>query len=43
MLWVAAPPSDQETNAYDVPPSVCGDGAMIELVDPWMTVRVRWF
>ncbi len=41
MLWLWAPRSDQAANWYDVPPDVCGEGALIELVEPMMTVRVK--
>src|SRR5262245_57071176 len=41
MLWVCAPPSDQLENPYDVPPTVCGVGALIEFAEPMMTVRVN--
>ena len=38
MLWLCAPPSDQEENAYCVPLSVCGVGALIVFVEPEITV-----
>src|SRR4051794_4170111 len=41
MLWVARPPSDHDLKSYDVPPRVCGVGAVIELADPWITVRLN--
>ena len=40
-LWVRDPPSDQDWNAYEVPPNSWGDGALIEFVDPLMTVAVK--
>src|SRR5882757_4073968 len=42
MLWVAAPPSDQLVN-LNCSPSVrfCRAGALIELFDPTITVRVN--
>src|SRR5512132_1113198 len=39
MLCVWAPPSDQPTNSYVVPPLACGDGALIESVEPRIAVR----
>ena len=38
MSCAIAPPSDHETNSYDCP---CGEGALIEFLDPWITVRVN--
>ena len=38
MLWVWAPPSDQDANAYVDPPELWGEGALTELLDPTMTV-----
>ena len=38
MLWLCAPPSDQEEKAYCVPFKVCGVGALIVFVEPEMTV-----
>ena len=40
MLWLVGPPSDQDENAYCVAASVCGVGALIELLDPTITVRL---
>ena len=41
MLWVCGPASDQDENRYVVPPKVWGEGALIELVEPTITVRVK--
>src|ERR1700704_3904682 len=41
MLWVAAPPSDHDAKLYEVPPSVCGDDALIELIEFTITVRAN--
>jgi hypothetical protein len=41
MLWLRAPPSDQEEKAYCVPLSVCGVGALIVFVEPVMTVWTK--
>ena len=41
MLWVWAPPSDQVTNSYVVPPVAWGDGALIESVRPVIAVRTK--
>ena len=38
---VSAPPSDHERKVQDFFAFVCGDGAEIVLLDPWMTVRVN--
>ena len=40
-LCVWAPASDHDAHVYVVPPIVCGDGALIEFVEPTMTVRVN--
>jgi hypothetical protein len=37
----AAPPSDQESNSYVLPASVCGSGAIRPTVEPWMAVRLN--
>ena len=37
-LCVAAPASDQETNPYWVPPTVCRVGAESEMTEPSMNV-----
>src|SRR5918912_1285424 len=34
MLCDWAPPSDRDENAYVEPPIVCGEGALIEFVEP---------
>ena len=39
--WVPAPPSDHETNSYGVEESDCGDGAVMDGVDPTITVWVN--
>src|ERR687892_41225 len=41
MLCVWAPPSDQPTNSYVVPPLTCGDGALTDSVEPRIAVRVN--
>ena len=41
MLWVCGPASDQDENRYVVPPKVWGEGALIEFVEPTITVRVN--
>ena len=41
MLCVAAPPSDHEWKIHCFLPLVCGDGAVIVLVDPRITVLVK--
>ena len=41
MLWLFAPPSDHDENVFDVPPSVCGVGALTELLDFWITVTTN--
>src|ERR671919_115759 len=41
MLCVWAPPSDQPTNSYAVPPLTCGDGALIDSVEPRIAVPVK--
>src|SRR6266540_1961390 len=43
MLWVAAPPSDhlRNTNVRFCGPKICGLGALIELFEPTITVRVN--
>jgi len=35
--WAIAPPSDHDANSYEP----CGDGALIELRDPSITVLVN--
>jgi len=39
MLWVWAPPSDHDIQRYVERPIVCGDGALIVIVEPMITVR----
>ena len=34
MSWVAAPPSDHEAKAYELPPEDCGEGAPRERIMP---------
>src|SRR3954451_18174951 len=41
MLCVAAPLSDQLENVYDVPATVCGEGALTEFAEPTTTVFVN--
>src|SRR5215210_1630041 len=41
MSWLCVPPSDQEANSYVVPPSVCGVVALMELLEPTTTVRLK--
>src|SRR5262245_56219728 len=41
MLWVAAPPSDHEAKSKVLAPEAWGDGALTELLDPLITVRVN--
>ena len=41
VLWLCAPPSDQEEKTYCVPLRVCGVGALTVFVAPLMTVRVK--
>src|SRR5262249_28268648 len=41
MLWVAAPPSDQEAKSKVLGPEAWGDAALTELFDPLMTLRVN--
>ena len=38
MMWLWAPPSDQEEKLYVEWFTVCGDGALTELLDPTTTV-----
>jgi hypothetical protein len=38
MTWVCAPPSDQDVKPYEEPLSTCGDGALIVLLEPTITV-----
>ena len=40
-LCVWAPASDHDLKSHDFFAFVCGDGAEIVLLDPWMTVRVN--
>jgi hypothetical protein len=41
MLWLCAPPSDQEEKTYCVPFKVCGVVALIVFVEPMMTVWTK--
>jgi hypothetical protein len=41
MLWVWAPPSDHVLNWYATSPGVWGEGALMELAEPRITVRVN--
>ena len=41
MVCVWAPPSDQLTNSYAVPPIACGEGALTESVEPTIAVLVK--
>ena len=41
MVCVCAPPSDHDANVYAFLALVCGDGALIEFVEPTITVRVN--
>jgi hypothetical protein len=41
MLWVCAPPSDQEENVYVFLPFICGVIALIVFVEPTITVRLK--
>ena len=38
MVWLRAPPSDQEEKLYVERFTVCGDGALTELLEPTTTV-----
>ena len=40
-LCACAPPSDHDEKLYELGPSVCGDGALRELLEPMMTVRLN--
>src|SRR5688500_4084079 len=40
-VWLCAPPSDHASNWYCRPSSVCGDGALTEVLEPRMTVRLN--
>ena len=37
MSCAIAPPSDHEANSY----CPCGEGALMEFLDPWITVRLN--
>ena len=41
MVWLWAPPSDQVWKAHDPPLRCWGVGALSELADPSITVRVN--
>ena len=41
IVWVCAPPSDQELKVYVFEPLVCGVTALMLLVEPMITVRVN--
>src|SRR5688572_24260440 len=41
MLWFWVPPSDQPAKWYVTPPRDCGVGALMELLEPTITVRLK--